>query len=142
MKNELSRFNDGFFDYDFFDEAMRDLFPTFHGRHRAQGYMRTDVRDTGDGYTMEIEMPRLDKKDINIDMKDGYITVSAKKTEKDEDKKHDYIRRERSFSCSRSYYVGNIRQEDVKAKYDNGILTLSIPKEERELPPSHRIDIE
>ena len=83
MKNELSRFNDGFFNYDFFDEAMRDLFPTFHGRHRAQGYMRTDVRDTGDGYSMEIEMPGLDKKDINIDMKDGYITVSAKKTEKD-----------------------------------------------------------
>lgn len=142
MKNELTRFNDGFLDYDFFDEAMRDLFPTFHARHRGQGYMRTDVKETENGYTMEIEMPGLDKKDISVDMRDGYITISAQKTDRETDKKENYIRRERSFSCSRSYYVGDIRKEDIKAKYDNGILTVTIPKEQKELPSAHRIDIE
>ena len=115
MKNELTRFNDGLSDYDFFDEAMRDLFPAFRAPRHGHGYMRTDVKETENGYVMEIEMPGLDKKDINIDLKDGYITVSAEKTDREKDKKENYIRRERSFSCSRSYYVGDIGKEEVKA---------------------------
>lgn len=142
MKNELTRFNGGFPDYDFFDEAMRDLFPTFRSSRHGHGYMRTDVKETDDGYVMEIEMPGLDKKDIDIDFKDGYITVSASKSDKERDRKENYIRRERSFSCSRSYYVGDIGREDIRAKYENGVLTVTLPKEEKQLPSSHKIDIE
>lgn len=142
MKNELTRFNDDFMGYDFFDEAMRDLFPVLHGHHHSRGYMRTDVKETDNGYVMEVEMPGLDKKDIGVDLSDGYLTISAHKSDTEKDKKENYIRKERSFSCSRSYYVGDIRKEDIKAKYDNGILTVSVPKEQKELPTSHRIDIE
>ena len=142
MKNELTRFNDGLSDYDFFDEAMRDLFPAFRAPRHGHGYMRTDVKETENGYLMEIEMPGLDKKDINIDLKDGYITVSAEKTDREKDKKENYIRRERSFSCSRSYYVGDIGKEEVKAKYENGMLTLAVPKSQPKQLPSHNIEIE
>lgn len=143
MKNELTNYGGGFLpDYDFFDEAMRDLFPGFRGHRSSRGYMRTDVKETDDAYVMEVEMPGLEKKDINIDFDGGYITVSASKTDREKDKKENYIRRERSFSCSRSYYVGDVKKEDVKAKYENGILTLSVPKEKKELSSSHRIDIE
>ena len=83
----------------------------------------------------------MDKKDINIDLSDGYLTISAGKSDKSEDK-HNYIRRERSFSCSRSYYVGDVKKEDVKAKYENGILTVIVPKEERKENGGSRIEIE
>ena len=144
MKNELSRFNDGFMDYDFFDEALQDLFPMLRGerRHSGYGYMRTDVKENENGYVMEVELPGLDKKDISIDIKDGYLNISASKSEAEKSKKENYIRRERSFSCRRSYYVGDIRKEDIKAKYENGILTISIPKEQRALESGHKIDIE
>ena len=133
MKNELTRRND----YDFFD----DFFPAFYGGKHSQKYMRTDIKESDKGYEMEIELPGMDKKDINIDLSDGYLTISAGKSDKEENK-HNYIRRERSFSCSRSYYVGDVKKEDVKAKYDNGILSITIPKDEPKESGSSRIDIE
>ena len=141
MKNELSR-RGNYSDYDFFEDAMRDFFPGFYGR-RSEGhkYMRTDIKESDKGYEMEIELPGMDKKDINIDLSDGYLTISAGKSDKEENK-HNYIRRERSFSCSRSYYVGDVKREDVKAKYDNGILSITIPKDEPKESGSSRIDIE
>ena len=79
---------------------------------------------------MEVELPGMDKNDIHVDLKDGYLNISVNKTEKNESgKKENYIHRERSFSCSRSYYVGDFRKEDIKAKYENGILNVTIPKE-------------
>ena len=140
MKNELSR--RGYNDYDFFEDAMRDFFPGFYGR-RGGGhkYMRTDIKENDKDYEMEIELPGMDKKDINIDFSDGYLTISAGKSDKEESK--NYIRRERSFSCSRSYYVGDdIERENVKAKYDNGMLTLTVPKSQPKQLPSHNIEIE
>lgn len=144
MKNELSRMHDGFMDYDFFDEALQDLFPVLRGqsRHSGYGYMRTDIKESDKDYTMEVELPGLDKKDISIDIKDGYLNICASKSEKENDRKENYIRRERSFSCRRSYYVGDIRKEDIKARYDNGILSISIPKEQPALESGHRINIE
>ena len=103
--------------------------------------MRTDIKETDKDYEMEIELPGMDKKDINIDLSDGYLTISAGKSDKSEDK-HNYIRRERSFSCSRSYYVGDVKKEDVKAKYENGILIVIVPKEERKENGGSRIEIE
>ena len=105
--------------------------------------MRTDIKETEKDYVMEVEMPGMDKKDIGIDLKDGYLNISVQKSEKqDGDKKENYIHRERSFSCRRSYYVGDVQKEDIKAKYENGILTVTIPKESPSHPQEHRIEIE
>ena len=143
MKNELTRPND----YDFFDEAMRDFFPAFYGgRHSAPKYMRTDIKETENGYQLDVEMPGFDKKDIKISLENGYLTVSAEKSSREEenkDKNEKYIRKECTVSCSRSYYVGDdIERENVKAKYDNGMLTLTVPKSQPKQLPSHNIEIE
>ena len=141
MKNELTRRND----FDFFDEAMHDFFPAFYGysgKH-SQKYMRTDIKENENDYLMEVEIPGAEKNDIHVDLKDGYLNVSVNRSEKtDEGKKDNYIHRERSFSCQRSYYVGDIRKEDIKAKYDNGILSVSIPKESEHKETESRILIE
>lgn len=123
---------------DWFD-GFDDFFaPTIYSRERE---MRTDVKETENGYELKVDMPGFEKKDINLTLKDGYITLSANREEKEENGK--YVRRERKMSVSRSFYVGKeITQEDVKAKYENGTLTLDIPKKEEKKPESGRIEIE
>ncbi|MBP5466558.1 MAG: Hsp20/alpha crystallin family protein [Clostridia bacterium] len=103
--------------------------------------MRTDIKETENGYELSVDMPGYDKKDISVELSHGYLTISAKREEKEENKK--YLRRERSYSCSRSYYVGeNIKREHVKAKYEGGTLHLAFPKEEKKEIPDKRIEIE
>ncbi len=116
---------DDFFGYPFrgqsYDSGMNEM-------------MKTDVRDMGDTYEMSMSLPGEKKEDIRAEIKDGYLTVSASSnTEKDEkDGQGKYIRRERYLgSCSRSFYVGReVTQEDIKAKFTDGILTLVIPRKE------------
>lgn len=108
----------------------------------TQKYMRTDIRENDNGYVMEVELPGVDKKDIDIDLRDGYLNISVNKNDRyDDGRKDNYIHRERSFSCSRSYYVGDIDKSAVKAKYENGILTVDIPKNAPD-KPENRIEIE
>ena len=104
MKHELTERN-VHNDYDFFDEAMNELFPFFgyNRRRRTQNYMRTDVKENEKEYVMEVELPGLEKKDIGLSVKDGYLNISVQKSESEKDENEKYIRRERSFSCSRSY---------------------------------------
>ena len=104
--------------------------------------MKTDIKENENGYVMDVEIPGFDKKDVNISLKDGYLTITAEKKETEEDKKNNYIRRERSTSLSRSYYVGDVSKESVKAKYENGILAIEIPKEEPKKELTHNIEIE
>ena len=102
--------------------------------YSESGLMTTDVKDTDKGYEVTMNMPGVRKEDVKAELKDGYLTVSAetntKKDEKAEDGK--YIRRERySGSCSRSFYVGDgVKLEDIKAKFEDGVLKLEIPKKE------------
>ena len=94
--------------------------------------MKTDIRLVNNNYVLDIDLPGYDKKDINITLEDGYLTVKAKKVYTDEEKnnKGDYVRRERfTGTCSRSYYVGEIDDQCIDAKFENGVLTLSFPKE-------------
>ena len=105
-----------------------------YGKH-AKNMMKTDVRETDDSYEVDIDLPGFKKDEVNAQLHDGYITISAAKgLDKDEkDKKTGkYIRRERySGSMTRSFYVGNaVTEEDIKAKYEDGILNLSIPKKD------------
>ena len=144
MNNENKRNNE----LDFFDDAFGGFFkPLFYEeKHHS---MKTDIKETENSYVLDIEVPGFDKKDVNVSLENGYLTVSAQKKtceggendEKDK-KKENYIRRERSCSVSRSYYVGDVDKEAVKAKYENGVLTVDIPKEKPALPETHNIVIE
>ena len=102
--------------------------------HRAQNLLKTDIKETKEGYELVIDVPGFKKDEISIELENGYLTVSAAKgLDKDEeDKKGKYIRKERyAGAMQRSFYVGeNLTQEDIKAKYENGILRLSVPKKE------------
>jgi len=131
-----SVFNDNVFDdlMSDFDDVFTDRNPLY-GK-RARNMMKTDVRDLGDHYEMDIDLPGFKKDEIHAELENGYMTISASKAvEKDEkDQKGQYIHRERNYGqCARSFYVGDaITEADVKAKYENGILQLSIPKKEPE----------
>ena len=129
------------FGEDLFDEMMDFPFEDdFFGKRnplygkKAKNMMKTDVKEHEDGYEVDIDLPGFKKDELNLDLTDGYLTISASKgLDKDEeDKKGKYIRKERyAGSMSRSFYVGDgITEEDIKAKYENGILKLSIPKKE------------
>lgn len=108
--------------------------------------MKTDVRETEAGYEVDIDLPGFKKDEINVELNNGYLSISAAKgLDKEEKKEGKYIRKERyAGSMSRSFYVGDaIKQEDVKAKYEDGILRLSVPKKAAEqIESSNRIAIE
>ena len=136
-----------------FDEFFDDYFtghPAWNGRDhlygkRAKNLMKTDVRETEDTYEVDIDLPGFKKDEITVDLKDGCLTVSAAKgLDKDEeDKKGRYIRQERyAGACSRSFYVGDVEPDQVTAKYEDGILRISMPKEaKKELPKRSAIAI-
>ena len=140
-----SLFNDNFdlFDrfyqdpwFGFDDHEFKNLEKKLYG-HRAKNIMNTDIKESDNGYEMEIDLPGFKKDEITVELNDGYLTISAAKgldkdeaESKEEAKKGNYSRRERySGACQRSFYVGDaITQEDIKASFKHGILTLNIPK--------------
>ena len=108
--------------------------------------MKTDVRETDQGYEVDVDLPGFQKDEVHLDLEDGYLTIrAAKGLDKDQqDKQGRYIRQERyAGACSRSFYVGDVRPEDVKAKYESGVLRLTLPKRDvQQLPTQRRIAIE
>lgn len=106
--------------------------------------MKTDIKETDKSYELEVELPGFSKEDISISLEEQYLTISAEKTEKQEDEsdKHRYLRKERSVSCSRSFYIGDVKEDSVKASYTNGVLEVSLPKLEPEPPQKRSIAIE
>jgi len=134
MKNYLTRRNN-----DIFEDTFNSLFRPFYVGDEAT-VMKTDIRETDNEYLMDVEMAGFDKKDISLKFESGYLTVSAKKGEKDEDGVN-YIRRERAYSCSRSYYLGDVDEKLIKAKYNNGVLEVTVPKVQPE-QTTHSINIE
>ena len=125
-----------------FDSEFEDFFHPFFGVEKSA--MKTDIREEGDNYILEVDMPGYDKKDVNLSLENGYLTVSAQssnaKETKDENK--NYLRRERSFgSCSRSFYVGDVDEKQIAASYDNGILNVSFPKNCEQLQNKKQIEI-
>ena len=113
-----------------FDDMFRDPFFTSSNTTKL---MKTDIQEKDDKYILDMDLPGYDKEDIKAQLKDGYLTISAQKNTSNEDKdeKGNYIRRERYCGkCSRSFYVGDsIKEEDIKASFNNGILELTFPKE-------------
>ena len=119
-------------DFDLFDE-MFGMDPFFERRDAK--LMKTDIKEKGDKYIIDIDLPGYDKENIDLEIEDGYLKVSAKvdKNIDESDEEEKYIHQERFYGeCSRSFYIGkNIKEEDIKASFKKGILTLTIPKEEQ-----------
>ena len=137
---------DEFFDDDFPMIPMRSIRNPLYGKN-AKNVMKTDVRETDNTYELDVDLPGFKKDEVQLDLKDGYLTISAAKgLDKDqEDKKGKYIRQERyAGACSRSFFVGEeIEPRDVSAKFEDGILRVSLPKRvKKELPRNSTIAIE
>lgn len=126
---------DDFFDFPFYDDkADRKIQRKLYGHH-AGNLMKTDIKEMDNGYELEIDLPGFKKDEIKAELNNGYLTVSAAKgldEDKEDKKTGKYIRRERyAGACQRSYYVGeDITEEDIKASFEHGILTLFVPKKE------------
>lgn len=142
------------FGEDLFDDFFSDPFGTrfmqgrdpLFGKH-GKALMRTDVRETEDSYELDVDLPGFKKDEIDLDLQDGYLTIrAAKGLDKDEqDKKGKYIRQERyAGALSRSFYVGEaVEPDQVSAKFEDGILRLTVPKTaKKELPKTSTIAIE
>ena len=125
---------DDFFDFPFYDDGdMEKMQKKLYG-HRGKNLMKTDVQESDDSYLMEMDLPGFSKDDVKVSLKDGYLTIRAEKgldEEQKDEKSSKYIRRERyAGTCERSFYVGDgVKQEDIKAKFEDGTLKLFVPKE-------------
>lgn len=137
MKNYLTKRNNNYDLFDAFDDFFRPVF--FDEQHD----LKTNIKETDSAYELDIEMPGYSKDQIKVALENGYLTVSASKESKEEDNKKHYVRKEISENCSRSYYVGDdVTQADIKAKYENGMLAISVPKSQPKQIQSSYIDIE
>ena len=122
-----------------FDELERSFF----GDTRAVSGFRTDVTDTGDAYKLEAELPGFKKDDIKIDIEDDCLTISAERSmENKEEDKRNFVKRERYYgSFSRSFDISGINADAIEANYTDGVLTLTMPKKQEQLPASRRVEI-
>ena len=143
-----SIFGENLFDEWFDGSLEKQVFggrDPLYGKH-AKNLMKTDVKELDHGYLLDVELPGFKKDEIEIQLQDGYLTISANKQIEKEEKKEKgrYIRQERyGGQCSRSFYVGDIRPEDIQAKYEDGVLRVQIPREEEsKLQKQSRISIE
>ena len=130
-------------EFDLLGEMFADPFFTEH----ESKIMKTDIKEKTDKYLIGIELPGYQKENIKIAVEDGYLTVHAEINSDNEEKEEGkFVRRERYVgSCSRSFYVGNeVKSEDIKASFKNGILKIEVPKKEykKELPEKKYIEIE
>ncbi len=127
----MDEFEKNFFDPSFFETSLEQF--------------KTDIKDEGDSYTLEADLPGFDKKDIHLDLNNDLLTVSAERHSEHEekDKKGKFVKCERSYgSFSRQFDVSAVDTDGIKAKYENGVLTLHMPKKSVQLPSAKRLEIE
>ena len=114
------------------NDIFDDFFYETNSSHTTVNVMRTDIIESENQYLLNMELPGFKKEDIQMELKDRYLMISATKNENNEttDVQGHVIRRERyRGSCSRNFYVGDIRQEDIRASFENGELKVVVPKE-------------
>ena len=118
----------------FGERLLDDFFRFPYVSYERNGYLNTDIKDTDQGYELTMNMPGVKKEDVKAELKDGYLTIQASTSRNNDEKDNEgkYIRKERySGTFSRSFYVGDdVKQEDIKAKFENGTLKLLVPKKE------------
>lgn len=133
--------SDNIFDIDrIFDNFFNgSMMPTLYNR---QGLMKVDIRDEGDSFVLEAELPGVGKEDVNLEINDNRLTISVNQDEQSEDKQENYIRRERrAFSMARSFSIEGIKADAITAKMENGVLSLKMPKQEPAKPQGRKVDI-
>lgn len=132
-------------------KRQRDIFDGFFDEFRFSPFfsnesiMRTDIKETESNYLLDIELPSFDKKDIKVEITDGYLNVEATKKEEKDEKNKDgkIIRQERHYgTLKRSYYVGNVDINDVKGKFEQGILKIEVPKEQKVIEKKKYLELE
>ncbi len=132
-----------FFEDNFVDNFFDDLFQTPTNPRRDN--MRTNIIDLGDSYRIEVEVPGFKKEELSIELQKGNLTIKASKgAAAEEGEEVKYIRRERtSEDCQRTFFIGKkVEQEDIRASFSDGVLTLAFPKETKKEPEKHFIDIQ
>ena len=129
-------FDDWFDDFPFYaDKGSKDIEKKLYGKHAGR-VMKTDIKEKDDGFELVMDLPGFTKDEVKASLENGYLTISAAKgLDKDEKDKESgrYIRKERyAGSCERSFYVGSqVTQEDILAKFKDGLLTMDVPKAEK-----------
>jgi HSP20 family molecular chaperone IbpA len=134
-------------EFDLFDDTFHDPFHDPFFDRKESRIMKTDIKEKGNNYVIEVDLPGYEKENIEIEMENGYLKVTAKTSKNidDSDENEKYIHQERFYGeCSRSFYVGDsIKEEDIKASFKNGILKLIFPKEEqKKLEEKKKIQID
>jgi HSP20 family molecular chaperone IbpA len=134
-------------EFDLFDDTFHDPFHDPFFDRKESRIMKTDIKEKGNNYIIEVDLPGYEKENIEIEMENGYLKVTAKTSKNidDSDENEKYIHQERFYGeCSRSFYVGDsIKEEDIKASFKNGILKLIFPKEEqKKLEEKKKIQID
>ncbi len=135
-----------------FERKNSDLFQAFHDFEKSffsdmgfgAGEFKTDIKDKGDKFILEAELPGFEKEDIKVDIHDHDLTISAERKNESEDKDKDgnYIRRERTYGCfQRSFHIPNVKTEEIDGSYKHGVLKLTLPKKETAQPSSRRIEL-
>ena len=126
---------DSIFD-SFFNNSFR---PALFG---FENQIKVDIKDNGKDYVIEADLPGVDKNDIHVELRDNVLTIGVQQKEATEEERDSYIRKERRTSTmSRSFRVENVKPEDVKAKFKNGVLSVSLPKSKVENDKQYKIDI-
>lgn len=124
-----------------FDEMERGLFAPLRPND-GRSTFRTDIKDCGDKYLLEAEMPGFKKEEINIDLEGDILTISAEHSEEKEEKNGTYVTRERRFGrLNRSFDVSGIEKDGIAADYADGVLKLELPKTEKTVPETKKIEI-
>ncbi|SCG83939.1 18 kDa heat shock protein HSP 18 [Proteiniborus sp. DW1] len=138
----MSRPSD-FFNFDSFNNFIESFFNTdFFPQVQSVGQMKVDIKEQDNKYVLEAELPGVNKDEITVELRDDMLTISVQRDERIEETKENYIRKERRYgSQSRSFYLENVKAEDIKAKFENGILSISLPKKEVKAKNSRKIDI-
>lgn len=138
--NELARRYDpwdlrGLFN-DFFSDSFLPGFASFNP-------IKADIKETDREFVIEAEIPGAKKEDIKLDLRDDTLTIAVERNEQVNEERDNYIRRERRYgSYSRSFYLDNVNRDGIKARYDNGVLTVTLPKSEDRKNKSHKIEIQ
>ena len=140
----FERRNNRIANYDPWSEMERAFWGDGSWSHGLSEF-KTDIQDKGDSFLLEADLPGFDKKDIHLDINGDMLTVSAERHSEHEekDKKNKYVRCERSYgSYSRSFDLSGVKADEIKAKYENGVLKLTMPKKENTLPEARHLEIE
>lgn len=140
-QNGLARRNDIFDVRSMFDEFFNDSFsPAFPFQGTS---VRADIRETEKEYIIDAEIPGVKKEDIKLELRDDVLTIAVEHDETVNEERNNFIRKERRYgSISRSFYVENVKNEGVTAKYENGVLTINLPKSDEAHSRKHSIDIQ